>query len=117
VPSLATSLRAPLGGFCANKDCWRESTKGFKYTDSISTPDGMAKLTLKAGELGKSSLSAQGRDPNLDLPLPIGGTVLKQDPMVVVQLINDLPTPGCWEARYTAPAAVNNFERFKDRSD
>lgn len=116
-PSLAVALRAPAARVSLGKPSWRETPKGFKYTDKALLPDGLASLVLKSGAAGKASITLKARDPNLDLPVPLGGTVLKQSPRVVVQLVNDMPDPMCWGAQFSAPAKVNNFTKFNDSSD
>jgi len=116
-PALAVFLRAPAGRISLGKASWRETPKGFKYTDKSLLPDGLTSLVIKAGAAGKTSITLKARDPFLELPAPLGGSVLKQAPKVVVQLVNDGPDLPCWEATYSAPAKVNNFDKFNDSSD
>jgi hypothetical protein len=117
VPSLVVTARLPAGGVCANgRPCWKAlNGKGFKYTDTQLTPDGVQKALLKAGVSGKAKLQVIVKGPYLSLPPQANGKVLQQSPQVVVQLVNDAPTPLCWEARYGAPADRNTLEQFKDK--
>jgi len=119
VPSLAVSARAPAGGLCARgRPCWSDlNGKGFKYTDSLLTPDGVQKVMLRAGLDTKAKVQVTVKGPYVTLPLQAGGQVFHQNPSVVVQLVNDAPTPRCWEARYSAPATKHLFEQFKDKAD
>jgi hypothetical protein len=63
------------GGTCAGKPCWKASgTKGFKYKDKATVPDGLTGAKLKAGTAGKSQVQAKGKGANLPSPvLPLGG--------------------------------------------
>jgi hypothetical protein len=119
VPSLVASARAPAGGLCANnRACWRTvGNDGFTYTDPLLTPNGVLKVRLKAGIAGKAKLQVLGKGPYLVLPAPTNGKALQQDSRVTVQLVNDAPTPVCWETRHSAPATRNVFDLFKDTSD
>ena len=81
------------------------------YRDRDLTPNGIAKLDLRAGDAGRARITVKGKGANLGLPvLP-----LKQQPSAVVELLN---TAGvCWEARFLAPAPVNDPARFRAVGD
>ena len=56
--------RVPAGGTCAGSRCWKTIPgKGFTYKDKDRTPDGMEKLSLKAGVARRREdlLEGQGR--------------------------------------------------------
>lgn len=103
---LALSARAPAGGICAGNACWRDRSAGFAYRDRELTPDGIAKLDLKAGSAGQGKLRLRGRGANLAMP------VLGLATPVTVRLVrSDGPA-----SVYSAPAR-NDTERFKAKSD
>src|SRR5262249_11356200 len=90
---LLTSLHAPAGGTCANKTCWKPTSKGFNYADKDGTPSGIEKIKLQAGADGAAKIQLKGRGGLLGLPaLPI------DDFPMTVQLVNDDGV--CWDATY-----------------
>jgi hypothetical protein len=100
---------APAGGTCLGKPCWAAKSKGFQYKDKGLTPDGIAKITLKAGLAGKAKIILKAQGDNVDMPpLPLAQPVR-------VQLRNSDGT--CWEATYSAPAKKNQADAFKDKAD
>lgn len=101
---------APGGGTCAGKPCWKASSTGYKYSDKERTPDGVLKVSLKAGDQlkGKADLKAKGENippmPSLPLQLP-----------VTAQLQSSTGT--CWEASFDATGVIKNTpEQFKGRA-
>ena len=117
VSSLVASLRAPAGGICFNgRECWKSlNGRGFKYSNPLLSPDGLLKLLVKEGVSGKAKIVASAKGPYLTLPLQGNGKVLQQDTHVTVQVVNDAPSSPCWETRFTAPAAKNTLELFRDK--
>lgn len=111
-PQLLAGARAPGGGTCRGRPCWKAlGTSGFGYTDAEASPDGLVQLRLKAGGAGKASITAKGKGaslPPLGLPLP-------QDPAVTVQLHG--PTGTCWETTHAAPAQRATASAWKDRDE
>jgi len=108
------SLRAPAGGTCAGKDCWKETRKGFKYKDKEATPDGIVALALTEGVAGKAKIGLVAKGALLTLPsLP-----LAQSSPVRVQLLNS-GTSSCWQASYTLPAGTKPgiTSKWKDKND
>lgn len=112
--SLLLETRAPAGGDCDGKPCWKQlgsdtNPKGFRYGDREQTPDGLKKVLLKAGAAPRAkalvkgrgdNLTASGLFPTLPLPLP---------------LTAQLQTAGsCWEVTYTT-ASANDATTFKAR--
>lgn len=118
VPALRWSARMPAGGECGGRPCWKAlGERGFKYHDPALTPDGVHKAQLKPGPDGRARIQVIARGPVLAWPVQVNGRVLGQEPLVVVQLVSDVPGGACWESRFSAPASVSTFEQFFDRSD
>lgn len=101
---------APAGGTCASQPCWRATPTGFLYADAEKTPDGMRKLTLRAGGDGIAKVGTKAKSLALVSllfgPLPLPATVQVQG------------THGeCWEARYFAGGVLENSQaRFRGRA-
>jgi cysteine-rich repeat protein len=53
---IATQAAAPPAGTCGAKPCWKETKVGWKYGTSTGTPQGVAKIRLKAGIVGKPAV-------------------------------------------------------------
>jgi phospholipase C len=104
------SLRAPAGGTCGTKPCWKASgTSGFKYADKDGTPDGLLKETLKSGSAGHGKILAKGGGLNLQLPtLPLTTPVR-------VQVRQDNSNT-CWEATFST-FTTNTSTLYKAKSD
>jgi len=112
-PSLALEAIVPPGGTCNNRDCWKETKKGFRYKDVTTANDGIKTISMKSGTNGKSKIVLKGQSLNLDLPpLP-----LEQDQKVIVQLKNDFDGGQCFEARFSGPPKRNQSDIFKDKND
>ena len=102
---------APAGGTCGTKPCWKTlGIKGFGYKDSLRTPDGVDRITLKAGLQGKAKMQFKGKGPDIpafSLPLPLP---------VQVQLQGE--NGQCWEASFSAAGtSKNEMAQFKSKSD
>jgi hypothetical protein len=106
---LVWSAHAPAGGVCGSGSCWRDLASGFGYRDRERTPDGVAKLDLKAGRSGRGNLRLRGRGANLSLP----GRGLAL-PVTVRLILSD--GGACWEAVYSSPSR-NDATRFDAKSD
>jgi hypothetical protein len=106
VASLALQASIPPG------DGWKESATGFSYKRKDGDPDGVQKVSLKAGPAG-SSKPPKIRVAGVDMALP--NQPLAQSPEVVVQLLHD--GGPCFEARFSAPALKNDEKAFKDIGD
>ena len=110
-PRLKLSATAPAGGFCSGKSCWREKTAGYSYADKDLTPHGIAKMVLKEGLVdGTAKITVKGKGGNLLIPNLSG---LVQPVLVQLRNSNGL----CWEAVYSAPAAKQTTDQFKDKAD
>jgi hypothetical protein len=107
---IITAHLVPSAGTCGNgKPCWKTFSRGYKYRDRESTPDGIFAAKLQSGEAGKAKLQVKGKGVLLGVPaLPVGPLP------ITVQLIAD--SGACWEALYSA-AAKNDAGGFKARSD
>lgn len=111
-PVLRTAAAVPSGGQCKGKPCWKlGGTTGFKYKDPQRTPDGVDKLTLKAGAAGKAKVVAAAKKahvpplPQLPLSLPVRVQLQSQSGV-------------CWESVFTA-AGVQKSDAitFKGKGD
>jgi polyhydroxybutyrate depolymerase len=92
---LLISPAAPAGGVCGGKPCWAVAKTGAKYTNKPLTPDGLLKMSLKAGGTGRARIAVKGKGTHLLLPaLPLGLPVR-------VQLLRE-DTGTCWEAATAA---------------
>ena len=108
-----TEARAPGGGLCDGRPCWKETGSGFKYRNRDVTPAGRRnslQIALKAGAAGKAKIAVTGKGGvNPAVPL------LPLLQPVTVQLVNDVGT--CWGAVYSAPALIDDGTIFKDKGD
>lgn len=110
---LAFGMAAPAAGSCNGKPCWKESTKGFSYSDKLTTPDGILSLKMNEGTTpGKASISLKGKGEHLDLPDPSGLTGTLD-----VQLQRIGGGGPCFGARFSPPFQKNAGGLLKDISD
>ncbi len=107
IPALGAS--APAGGTCGTAACWKDQTKGFKYKDKDTTPDGLFQLDLKEGTTGKAKITVKAKEPRLHALVP-----MQKDPSVTVQLVNSAGT--CWDADFST-FLKNDSKQFKAKSD
>jgi cysteine-rich repeat protein/parallel beta-helix repeat protein len=121
-----TSAEAPLvyeaaikgGGICRGRACWKaiggpalEKIRGFKYRDRLAQSQGVKKLLVKTGSVGKARITLLAKGQHLSVPvLP-----LVQSPALVVQMVSS--AGACWEAVYSGPALASGPVIFKDKSD
>jgi cysteine-rich repeat protein len=94
VPALVIGARAPAGGTCAGKSCWRAlgnppGAKGFRYADKARTPDGIERVQLKPGAAGKARIVLKGRGTSLGIAGPVAESGLRS----VIQA----DSGECWE--------------------
>ncbi len=110
-PTRIMELKAPAGGTCANKPCWKSrGNKGFRYKDKDRTPSGITKLVLRTSEAPLSDIVLRAR--GLNIPMP----TLNLTQPVIAQLVKG-DGPECWQTTYSAPALKNNAEVFQDKND
>lgn len=109
-PRLRLSSTAPGGGFCDRGPCWRDKGTAFLYSRRDLFPEGLSKVTLTPGVGGAAKIMVKGKGANLAMPDLSGmGLPLR------VQMLNSAGL--CWEARFSAPAAKQTPDLFKDKSD
>ena len=65
---IATQAAAPPAGTCGAKPCWKETKVGWKYGTSTGTPQGVAKIRLKAGIVGKPAVLVKAHGDSLVVP-------------------------------------------------
>jgi poly(3-hydroxybutyrate) depolymerase len=100
---------APAGGTCSGKPCWALVRTGAKYTNKTLTPDGLLKISLKAGGGGQAKIGVKGKGAKLLVPaFPLGMPVH-------VQLRRE-DTGACWDTVFSN-ALVNTAAAFKGKSD
>ena len=100
-PVLTARATAAHGGMCAGQSCWKMlSTNKLKYSDPDRMPDGIDKLTLKAGGPGKAAITLKARGGDLaNPPLPLG----------IPTIVQLLSTNGsCWGAQFGAAGVKKN---------
>ena len=106
-----TSARAPAGGNCGTAPCWESESDGFVYKDKFRDPQGVQKLSLRAGADGEARILFKGKGedlPSIDLSALTGP--------LDVQLIKSSGGV-CWGATYSLPFQQNDGANFKDKSD
>ena len=117
IPQLVVSETAAAGEMCGDEPCWRQvGSRGYKY-ERGSRDTGVFRLMIKTRSGRRAKLQATATRQMLPLPEPVNGTLLAQDPSVIVQLVNDAEPPVCWEAVYAGPARSNTSEGFSDESE
>ena len=110
--TLLVSARAPKGDTCRTnevRNCWKETSKGYRYVDRDLTPDGLQQVQLKAGTTGKAQIIVKGRGNNLQAP-----ALSVMNLPVRVQIVNG--GGACWEATYNS-TFQNTATSFKAKSD
>jgi hypothetical protein len=100
--------RAPAGGTCGTKPCWKAIKGGFKYNDKLFDPDGLQQVQLKSGIATKAKIIVKGK--GVDLPMPS----LPLTTAVTVQIKSENGV--CWEAKYSA-AQKNLPAQFRAKAD
>ena len=105
---LVLAAKAPAGGTCADKPCWKAAASGFTYSDKLRSPNGVTKLILKSGDAGSSKVSVKGKGEPLamtpidDIALPLRSQVRGNGQ--------------CFEATFSVPAKRTS-EQLKARSN
>ena len=110
-PGLVLKLDAPAGGVCGTSQCWKTlSIKGFAYKDGDRTPNGVDKISLKAGLAAKAKVQLKGKGANLPaLPLPLALPA-------TVQLQSENGT--CFEGSFSAAGqSTNDSLQFKGKGN
>jgi len=110
--AMVMEARAPAGGACATRRCWvKRDGRRFKYIDRDQTPDGLARVVLRANpSRSRANLVVVGRGPRLEMPaLPLDLPVRAQ----LVQSDGSL----CWESIYSSPTLKNTSRQYRDKND
>ena len=101
------TARMPANDICNVVPCWTELNppgKTIRYFDSLSTPDGIRMMRLRAGDEGKARAGARGRGENVTLPAgPLTAPVTVQ-----LQASNGL----CFTSRYEDRIRKNEPGKF-----
>jgi hypothetical protein len=105
---VATQAAVPPGGTCNSKPCWKETKVGWKYGTSTGEPQGVAKLRLKAGIVGKPGVMVKAHGDGLVMPalpllLPVAAQVRSAD-------------GACYGAAFSAPTK-NDPTQFNAKGD
>ncbi len=116
---LCTDAHACAAGICVSggpTDCDDGSLCTIDSCDSALSSDGVQKVQLKTGDLGKTKAQLKGRGPNLEMPVPISGIeYFDQDPSVVAQLISS--EGKCWTSEFlSSNTAANDGVQFKAKA-
>ncbi len=102
----------PAGQQCGNKPCWKDTSKGYSYTDRDLTPDGISSVRLKEGLVdGKATVGVRGKGVRLDMPLLPD---LNDDLEVQLQRTNDVL---CFAAEFSFPFKKHDNETLRALSD
>jgi hypothetical protein len=115
VPALALAAEVNGSSMCAGTFCWRPiGVEGFKYRDRDGTAGHLSLVKLRTGGDGEARILVKAKGMNLPMPTPAdGNNLLRQDPVVTVQLVN---TEGeCWQAVFHSPAQRVSGSLLKDR--
>ncbi len=112
VPALATRLDVASGFDWRNK-----APRGWTYRDKTRASDGVLRVQLRAGDLGKTRAQVKAKGTLIPMPAPSHPLrFFAGDPQVVVQLVND-QTPTCWTSEFsTANHKWNNGTRFQAKT-
>jgi outer membrane protein assembly factor BamB len=90
---------------CGGRACWRRTRRGFEYFDPRA-PDGLSRLSLRAGDGGRSRFHASGGRKQLLAPeLPLDGGI-------TVELLRTDQPSMCWSADHET-VVKNNTHRFR----
>jgi hypothetical protein len=111
--SLLQTFEVPAGGMCGNSECWKETTKGFKYKNKALTPDGVLGLKLFEGLTdGEAKIKLRGKGSNLGLPADLNAL----NGVLDVQL-RQRGGGVCWGATFTPPFKSASQTLLKAASD
>jgi hypothetical protein len=101
--------------------CWKQTNKGFVYTDAWFANNGVKTVSMKKGIDGHAFVMFHGRGPSLGLSSippsrsPATNAPLTQQQKVIVQFWNSKGV--CWASTFSTPAVRNSSGLFRDRSD
>ena len=69
-PIFGTTHMVPAGGMCGSSNCWRATTKGYKFTDKAFYTSRIRSMLLRAGADGQAKVVVKMRGLGLPLPRP-----------------------------------------------
>ena len=76
------------GQTCGDDPCWASvSDKGYKYKDKAGTADGITKMQVVGGELGKGKVKVMGKNGSGQLPLGVAA-LLQNETSATVQVVS-----------------------------
>jgi hypothetical protein len=108
---LVTQVRLFAGGTCDGRPCWKDTTPGYSYKDSLNQNGAMTKGVFKAGTGGKAKIKIAAKGLRIGTPV----MPLDVDTSTSIQMIS-LATDVCWGASFGAPSK-NEYDTFKAKSD
>ncbi len=103
-PNLVMDMEAPPAGNCTGRPCWKPfaGDGGFRYRDVGRLPDGIVRLDIRSGPLGRPRVFVKAKGVMMpDPPMPFA-----QAPQITVQVINSLGN--CWGVDFVSPASKNS---------
>jgi hypothetical protein len=95
----------PSNDQCPRKTCWRATRKGYVYQGRSGSPDGIASVTLQAGDTGRARVTVRGSGRKLTLP------ALPLETPVRVELRKVDGSEPCWTAQHDR-VTTNRSDRF-----
>jgi hypothetical protein len=108
---LITQVRLSGGGTCDGRPCWKDTTPGYAYKDTLNENGAMTKGVFKSGLGGKAKLKISAKGLRIGMP----ATPLTLETATTIQLIS-LVTDVCWGASFSSPTK-NDFTTLKAKSD
>lgn len=111
-PAFMMGATVAPAGTCGPAACWRGGTVGWSYRNRAGNADGLTKLSLRSGGVGKSNLQVRGAGASLPVPAPFSETAFfERDTAVIVQLQAG-DRASCWSSTFTT-AKSNDGTQFK----
>jgi hypothetical protein len=81
---------ARAGGLCGRLSCWSTmSDRGYEYTDKSTAADGILKIKLSGGRLGKGNVQIIGKNTASTLPRGIAASLQSESGATVQVLTSD----------------------------
>lgn len=86
----ATYTVARAGDLCGRLSCWSTmSGRGYKYSDKSTAADGILRMTLSGGDLGKGKVMLVGKNTASTLPTGVAAALQSQTGATVQLLTSD----------------------------
>jgi hypothetical protein len=117
VPTFVMGATIAPAGICGARPCWQAlSDRGWRYKNKDGTGDGITRVSLMGGPVGRPKVQIGGKGLHLSLPAPSGLQYFDVDPALIIQLHSSDP-PACWSSTFDAAAVdSNDGTEFKARS-